>query len=296
MQRVLLSVGLGLTICAGLAVPAGAQRDRGTDVRPVPVEAVEAVTTDAPIAVQRPTDVRPVDDQPTDVRPDVRPDVDRPIETLRLACNGRMADNGRAGVACEWSETTHRTAAGYALIRTNGDTRTTVFTTRDLATTVAIDSNIRLGVTYGYSILVLDANGATVGKGGPVRAGVKAPDTDPELEVLTMKCEAADEVVAAHCEWRPTTSRTAVGYQLWRIVNRGEREMVWRGGLDHTAARDSLPDDTVLVRYAVLAVDKDGEVVGQSRPFALRFVDGPTDREIDASPARAIRFRANNPH
>jgi hypothetical protein len=228
MQRVLLSVGLGLTICAGLAVPAGAQR--GTDVRPVTAESVDAVTTDERTADQRPTVVRPTDQRPTDIRPtdarptdvrpvderptDVRPDVDRPIERLRLACHGRMTDNGRAGVACEWSPTTRRAAAGYALVRTDGETRTTVFTTRDLATTVTIDSNIRLGVTYGYTIVVLDENGTTVGKGGPVRAGVRAPEPGPDIEVLTIKCEAADEIVAAHCEWRPTTSRAAVGYQL----------------------------------------------------------------------------------
>jgi hypothetical protein len=282
MQRLLFSVGLGLTICAGLVVPAGAQRDRDAAVRPIAVESVDTPITAVPI-----TDARP-----TDVRPDVEP----PMETLRLACHGRMADNGRAGVACEWSKTTSRAAAGYALVRTDGDTRTTVFTTRDLATTVAVDTNIRIGVTYGYSVLVLDENGRTIGRGGPVRAGVKAPDPDPEIEVLTMHCEAADHVLAARCEWRTATSRAAVGYQLWRIVNRGEREQVWRGGLDHTAARDVLPDDTIVVRYAVLAVDKNGDVVGQSRPVALRFVDGPTDRTIDRAPVRAHRSGTHNPH
>ncbi len=138
----------------------------------------------------------------------------------------------------------------------------------------------------------MDAHGKTIGQGGPVTAGVRAPDTD--IEVLKLECAAADEAFAARCHWRASTSGNAVGYQLWRIVNRGERELVHRGGLDQTSVADRLPRNTMLVRYAVLAVDADGEIVGQSRPFVLRFDSspgGPTiDREIDSSPARPIRF------
>jgi hypothetical protein len=269
MRRVLFSAGLGLTICAGLISPAGAQRVGATDRQPVTAEA-------------QPVEVRPVE---------VRPADDEPDETLRLSCNGRTTDSGRSGVACTWSATTQRAAAGYRLVRTDGDTRTTVFRTRDLTQTSAVDGNIRLGVTYGYSILVVNEQGETIGSGGPVRAGVKAPD--PELEVLTLRCEAADDVVAARCTWRPTTSEAAVGYQLWRVVNRGERELVWRGGLDQTAVRDDLSNTTRLVRYAVLAVDAQGGIVGQSRPVALRFDDGPTDRDVDRSPVRLRSIVAN---
>lgn len=279
MRRVLLSAGIGLTICAGLAFPADAQRDPGATTRPDTAEVVDRPLTDQPAIDARPTDARPID----------RPD----IETLRLACNGRITDTGRAGVACEWSQTEQRVAAGYVLVRTDGDTRTTVFRTRDLTETFTVDSEIRLGVTYRYSVLVVDETGTTTGRGGPVRAGVKAPEPETDVEVLTLRCEAATDVKAARCEWRAATSRNAVGYQLWRVVNRGERELVWRGGLDQTAARDDVPNGTVSVRYAVLAVDADGEIVGRSRPAFLQFEDDTDDRPVDTAPTRRIRGRIN---
>lgn len=287
MRRLLLSAGLGLTICVGLVAPAGAQRDRSpVDTAPIDTAPIDGAPVDTAPSDVRPTDVRPTDVRPTDVRP---------AEVLRVACHGRMSDTGRAAVACEWSPTTRDGAAGYTLIRSNGDTRTTVFSTRDLTVTTAIDSNIRLDVAYTYSILVVDARGNTIGQGGPVTAGVRAPD--PEVEVLQLECVAADELLAARCHWRPSTSSPAVGYQLWRIVNRGERELVHRGGLDQTSVGDQLPRNTLVVRYAVLALDADGEIVGQSRPFALRFDNGhggPTiDGDVDAAPVRPVRLRAH---
>ncbi len=280
MRRLLLSAGLGLTICAGLVAPAGAQR--GAD--PAPSRTTPTTAEVRPTEV-RPTEVRPAEVRPTDVRPtDVRPEIERPLEALRLACHGRLSDAGRAAVACEWSPTTRDAAAGYTLIRSNGDTRTTVMSTRDLGVTTAIDTDIRLDVAYTYAVLVLDANGTTIGQGGPVTAGVRAHEPDPGIEALTIECAAADDAHAARCHWREATNRNAAGYQLWRIVNRGERELVHRGGLDQTSVADRLPRNTKLVRYAVLAVDVDGEIVGQSRPFTLRFDDG--------APARPGRSRS----
>lgn len=161
-------------------------------------------------------------------------------------------------------------------MRTNGDTRSTVFTTRDLNQTSAVDTQIRLNVAYTYVVLVVDANGETIGSGGPVDAGVRSPDAD--IDVITFECTSATDVLGARCDWRPTNADDAVGYQLWRIVNRGERQQVWRGGLDQISARDILPDGTLVARYAVLAVDAGGNVVAQSRPVTLYFRDGEQGR------------------
>lgn len=171
MRRVLLSAGLGLTICAGLAIPVGAQRDPGAVRQPVALDVAES-----PHTAPRPIDVRPVDES--------------------------------------------------------------------------------------------------------------------DLDVISLRCEAADAAVAARCAWRPTNSEAAIGYQLWRIVDRGDRELVWRGGLDETSARDALPADTTIVRYAVLAVDEEGEVVGQSRPATLRFVDGDDDPVRDVRRVHAVIIQA----
>jgi len=91
------------------------------------------------------------------------------------------------------------------------------------------------------------------------------------IDVLSIGCvgntTAGDQ--AAGCRWGQTDDARA--YQLWRIVDRGERELV--GTFDNATAiaRDDVPDDAVLVRYAVIAVGTDGETVGQSRVAKVRF-------------------------
>ncbi|MEM7321819.1 MAG: hypothetical protein AAF531_01935 [Actinomycetota bacterium] len=110
------------------------------------------------------------------------------------------------------------------------------------------------------------------------RAGVAADQARPvhrppvrDLEVLQMVCEAAETDVVdptrirIGCRWRPAQSERAAGYQLWRVVDRGDRELVARGGLDLTGFRDVVSAEAKLVRYAVIAVDENGRRVGQSR-------------------------------
>lgn len=106
------------------------------------------------------------------------------------------------------------------------------------------------------------------------------------IDVISLECASRADVLGARCAWRPTNADDAVGYQLWRIVDRGERELVWRGGLDHTSASDRIPAGTKVVRYAVLALDADGEIVGQSRPVTLRLRDH--DRDEDRTPVRRV--------
>ena len=92
----------------------------------------------------------------------------------------------------------------------------------------------------------------------------------PNLEVLGLRCEASngeatDTRVRIGCRWRAAQSERAAGYQLWRIVDRGHRELVARGGLDMLGHRDVVSAEASLVRYAVIAVDENGRRVGQSR-------------------------------
>ena len=123
----------------------------------------------------------------------------------------------------------------------------------------------------------------------------RADDTR-RLEVLHLNCFVADgdDAIRAHigCEWRSATNDRAAGYQLWRILDRGERELVGRVGLDVTSLRDIVPAGTKAVRYAVVAVSEKGNVVGQSRvqKIVLRIDDNEQDvrpTEVDAQPVRA---------
>lgn len=107
-------------------------------------------------------------------------------------------------------------------------------------------------------------------------------DADRRIEVLKMKCRAAKPApdatrIRLGCRWRAANHPDAVGYQLWRIVDRGERELVARGGLDLLGARDVVSAKASVVRYAVIAVDERGHRVGQSRvqKVVLRDGDGP---------------------
>lgn len=144
--------------------------------------------------------------------------------------------------------------------------------------------------------------------------------TDRHLEVLSLACrivdhttdrvldqrsesrtdrvidEKGDAVIApapsptrlhVGCRWRPAKSPEAAGYQLWRIVDRGERELVARGGLDMVGARDQVSAKAHVVRYAVIAVNDHGRRVGQSRVVEIRLHD---DRPDD----RLVRLRRHN--
>ena len=74
----------------------------------------------------------------------------------------------------------------------------------------------------------------------------------------------------------------ATHYELWRVVNRGHRELVGEYRPHVFAARDDVPEDAAVVKYAVLAFDADGEIVGRSRPTAIRF-PVVSDRVTDAA-------------
>lgn len=119
-----------------------------------------------------------------------------------------------------------------------------------------------------------------------------------DLEVLSLHCAiadggdaATDDATRIHvgCRWRAANHPRAAGYQLWRIVDRDHRELVARGGLDMTGARDVVSSQAHVVRYAVVAVDADGRRVGQSRVQKLVL----DDRERDRAPrirSRTLRI------
>lgn len=125
-----------------------------------------------------------------------------------------------------------------------------------------------------------------------VRPQDRPGDGENDVEVLLLSCGRTDRSIddaRAHvgCEWRASTSRHAAGYQLWRIVDRGDRELVARFGLDIVGARDVLPAGAEVVRYAVLAVNENGRVVGQSRVQRIELGGGgDVGRDVEAMPAR----------
>jgi hypothetical protein len=132
------------------------------------------------------------------------------------------------------------------------------------------------------------------------RVDVKPVDVRPDVKVLSLGCEghtADDGNKTARCRWSSTENVRA--YQLWRIVDRGHRELVGSYGNDTNIARDDVSDDAVLVRYAVIALNADGNIIGRSRVVRVRFrqhdgeIDRPTGRITDRITDRPTHRRGD---
>ena len=301
MQRILrLKVVVILAtigVLFGAVAPAGALSDNPTleeELRAIrrSTSDVLAVDVDADPVVADPTDIRPdvlrpdvlgPDARPDDVRPDVRPDdvrpdvrPDRPIELLKLECE-TLADVDGKAVGCRWSANDQ--ARGYQLwVIVNRGERELVGT-YDAETLGAKDRLPEDTVVARYGVVALDREGEIVGRSRVET--IRFREDPPTIDPLKIECEKirSDAGKAAACRW--SGSDQARGYQVWRLVNRGERELVGTFNNETFATRDSLPRNTVVVRYAVLALDSEGEIVGRSRVAVLEF---PTDRPVDDAP------------
>lgn len=119
--------------------------------------------------------------------------------------------------------------------------------------------------------VVAPASATTVER-APARDMVEPVDRPTDIAVLSLGCKGGESDTngkVAGCRWSSTD--TARAYQLWRIVDRGHRELVGTYDNSITVARDDVPDDAVLVRYAVIALDSEGEIVGRSRVQRVQF-------------------------
>jgi len=263
-----------------------------------------------PTPLVRPHVLRP--DVRPDIRPDVRPDPER--EILRLECEGHISDEGRAAVACKWTESQHPRAHGYILERCTADTDPIIeLATRDLGENGIVDHEIHPGVKYAYRIRLVDANGRTIGGSAWERAGVEVPD--PDIELLHMECKgriavspelptiSADEArptvdvkpiieirpiqKAATCEWRPAHNDDTRCYQLWQLLPGEHRKLVWEGGTDATSATVHIPADVNKAVSALISFDHEGEVLGRSRTVTVTF-PWVHDRRLDLSTNRPV--------
>jgi len=219
---------------------------------------------------------------------------------VKLNCQG-YAKEGAGIVGCGWRAGPHTAVASWQLwnlqTRPEPGSRNLV---AELGADVRSyrDSNVVVPAGYVYAILGLDADGDIVVSSRPSR--VVLHERDRKLDILKLDCRShtaepdvaadsvveVDSVVSIGCEWTATRSDHAVGYQVWRSVDGGDRHLIGRAGLDQTSIRDH---DVALghrYRYVVTAVDDEGHVVSRSRAamVALRPHDRAEDRvrEVDA--------------
>lgn len=193
------------------------------------------------------------------------------VKHLRLRCRGKIGRADQQLVRCKWSQPKDTNASYTVVERIGGDSDawTPILRTENVRRHRYLDKSIAAGVRYRYRIRVYDSNDNLVAASRSRSAGVPAPG----VEILKISCKGAVDDggdKTAGCEW--SASEDARGYQLWRIVNRNHRDLVGTYGADVQSVRDiDVPDDTKVVRYAVLALDGDGEIIGRSRVAKVRF-------------------------
>ena len=207
-----------------------------------------------------------------------------PDDVLRMGCELARIGDVR-GVACKWSETDHPAAVRYVLYRSvDGGAREAIYRAGLDGRRSFLDREVKRGQSIRYSVVVFDKAGHVVGRGGPVVVRIPAPD-----DVLRMGCELAriGDVRGVACKWSETDHPAAVRYVLYRSVDGGAREAIYRAGLD---GRRSFLDREVKrgqsIRYSVVVFDKAGHVVGRGGPVVVR-IPAPDAAPSDAAPSPA---------
>ncbi len=228
---------------------------------------VLALTTILPTA--GPASAGPANDRPADV------------EVLRLACAASTTDSGPV-VHCEWSAPQSPAAAGVKLLRLDpavDDHRGVVYRSGDLSQTEFTDAKVRAGQRYAYVVVAVNADGRLVARSRAERVGVPGAT---DVEVLRLRCALGPAAEAVGCEWSAPTSPRAEVVTLWRSVDGEVREVVERFRPSGPYAyRDRVPPAAERIVYAVVVTDRSGEIVGRSRPEAVRIPDAdvrPSDR------------------
>lgn len=142
---------------------------------------------------------------------------------------------------------------------------------RHLVTTVAADAplrfadyRIRSGHVFRYLVSGVGADGARVAASKVVAVRVGWP-----AQALRFNCYVVIDrgMTGALCHWSDTTRAAALRYALYRSVDGGPREAIYRTGED---GRRSFLDRNVkpgqVIRYAVVALDRYGRIVALGGP------------------------------
>jgi len=126
------------------------------------------------------------------------------------------------------------------------------------------DRNIARGHTYTYRVVAVGPDGARLGISNRVRVAVARP-----AEELRFNCAFVidGDRSGARCAWGESHRAAAVRYVLYRSVDGGAREKIYRTGLN--GRRIFLDTDVSAgqtIRYAVVALTASGRVVGVGGP------------------------------
>lgn len=192
------------------------------------------------------------------------------VAEIKLACalvvpNPLSPIAPNRSILCKWTAPDGASVDRYRLWRTvDGGTRQLVARVAGDARLRHADFAIRTGHTYRYIVSGLDAGGTRIARSAVAKVYVgRAP------EALWFNCFVViDEgVTSAGCRWSDTSRASAVRYVLFRSVDGGAREAIYRTGEDGRRSfrdRDVKPGQSI--RYAVVALNASGRIVAFGGP------------------------------
>lgn len=314
MKRSLLSTGAAALVLAA-ALPAGAaisgHLDR-SEPSLAPAGAAGAVETTAPPSSApeatrpEPTRPAPAPERPATTelaRPEPRPEPTpvpaavRPVETrpenrpelaIRLECGARSADSA-AVVHCAWKTSADADLIGYRVWRIAPESAREVIGRTERHEYV--DRTVETGHRYTYAVEAVGRDGGSHGLSNTVQVAVAAP-TRPQAMRLGCALRAAEAERAVVCEWSAVDAPALRGYQLWRSVDNGARELVASVGREGVRRYvDTAIRPGQAIEYRVIALDGDGNQLGAGEIARVRVPGGEPIPTTTVRPAEATPVR-----
>ena len=184
---------------------------------------------------------------------------------IKLACalvvpNPLDAIAPNRAIVCRWTAPTGVDVSAYRLWRSvNAGPRHLIATVAPTSALRHADRNIRTGTTYHYFVAAIGKAGTRVARSNVASVHVVIP-----AQAIAFNCVVVIDNTTTHarCNWAATTRSTAVRYVLWRSVNGGPRQVVYRTGITgHRYFTDANVKPGQVIRYAVVALDKAGRIV-----------------------------------
>ena len=193
-----------------------------------------------------------------------------PLAEIRFGCALviPVPRDARPAVVCRWAAPEGVEIRAYRLWRSvDGGPRELIARVAADQPLRNADRRIERGHVYTYRVVGVGADGSRVAISNPDSVRVGRP-----VEELRFRCAIVlDEgLKGVACRWSEATRPAAVRYVLFRSVDGGPREKIYRTGLD--GRRGFLDTDVKrgqVIRYAVVAPTADGRVVSLGGPLRV---------------------------
>ena len=220
--------------------------------------------------------------------------VDHLLPRIRLGCvliqpdatptTDSVVPDVAPAITCRWSAVDSPRVFVYQLWRirdaADGGSRRLIARVRPGDALRYRDVRVKAGHTYTYKVVARAASGRKIAASRLVTVRIPRPD-----EVLRMACAPATvgDRQGVVCKWSEATHPRAARYVLWRSVDGGAREKVFRTGLDGRRWHfDTDVEAGQTIRYAVVVKSRAGHRVGLGGPVVVEIpgVEAPATRVV----------------